>query len=134
MSRYCIPAWMFFLGVSLTACRGGTEKVDPATAELIRTVLREQIEAASSSQGGYLFPRPDLGRTETLSFDYVHQDVNRRPDGTYYACVNFLSPAGDTLDVDLFVRPSLAGYEVEREILHKVNGKLVPGYEEALGE
>lgn len=115
-----------FWGIVLLLCpalvlAGEGGKVSEETAAEVRQAIESHVKKDIASKDSFLLIDPQAGKPMSLTFDHVHQSVNK-VNGEYVACVDFQS-AGKTYDVDFFIQPQDGGWEVSRLRLHKINGQ-----------
>lgn len=112
----------------LAATAGGVGAGGPQEAEKVRQAIEAYVKQDIALKGAFFLEDPGTGKVHRLDFDHVHQGVEREPDGSYYACVDFLDAQKNRYDVDVYVTgDEEKGLETSRMILHKVNGKDVKG-------
>jgi hypothetical protein len=100
---------------------GEGSKVPEETATQVRQAIESHVKKDVALKDSFLLLDPQTGKPMSLTFDHVHQSVNK-VNGEYVACVDFQS-AGKTYDVDFFVQPQDGGWEVSRLRVHKINGQ-----------
>lgn len=105
--------------VLVLAGEGG--KVPEETAAQVRQAIESQVKKDVALKNSFLLVDPQTGKPTSLTFDHVHQGVNK-VNGEYVACVDF-QREGKTYDVDFFVQPRDGGWEVTRLRVHKINGQ-----------
>ncbi|MBI1924731.1 hypothetical protein HYR99_10810 [Candidatus Poribacteria bacterium] len=98
---------------------GATPEVEAAP---IRQAIEDYIKKDTSLKGGFLIYDPLDKHPRHLSFQAVHQGVHKTQAGTYYACVDFLSPENQTLDLDFYLQAGKTGWNVTSILLHQVDG------------
>ena len=95
------------------------------TVDSLTTSIANYVADESKRRGGmFPVPNPETGAPMNLALSKVHKErLSKLADGRYFACADFKSEAGDTYDVDIFMRPhSTSGVVPTDIIVHKVNG------------
>ena len=94
------------------------------TVDTLADAISSYVQAESERHGGsFPVPDPDHGASLGLSLTTVHRErLSQLADGRYFACADFKGRAGDTYDVDLFMRAESTGLVPTEMIVHKVNG------------
>jgi hypothetical protein len=66
----------------------------------------------------------DSGKTWTMKLDHVHRERLAQLDAkTYFACTDFKSSDGHTVDVDFFMKDDGKKLVMSDATIHKVDGK-----------
>ena len=99
--------------------------------------LESAIKAAIAAQekdGVYkLFDKPE-NKTWDLKLDHVHRErLSRLDEKTYFACTDFKSGDGQTVDVDFFMKDDGNKLVMDDATIHKVDGKPRYNWEEKDG-
>jgi hypothetical protein len=103
------------------------ERVDLSslTVDSLTTGIANYVAEESKRRGGsFPVPNPETGAPMNLTLSTVHKErLSKLADGRYFACADFKSEAGDTYDLDIFMRPhSTSGVVPTDIIVHKING------------
>ncbi|HUJ12978.1 MAG TPA: hypothetical protein VL284_04230 [Thermoanaerobaculia bacterium] len=88
----------------------------------LEKAITAEIENAQKSDGYYHVKDGD--KTWNLKLDHVHKErLARTDETTYFACTDFKSDDGHTVDVDFFMKDNGQKLVLADTSLHKVDGK-----------
>jgi hypothetical protein len=88
----------------------------------LEKAITAEILNAQKADGSYHMKDGD--KTWNLTFDHVHKERLSRIDAkTYFACTDFKSDDGHTVDVDFFMKDNGEKLVLTDATLHKVDGK-----------
>jgi hypothetical protein len=92
--------------------------------ELAQAITAD-IETTQSKNGGwYKMEDKDAKKTWSMKLDHVHKERLARLDPkTYFACTDFKSDDGKTVDVDFFMKDDGEKLVMTDATIHKVDGK-----------
>lgn len=113
-----------FLAMVLAAHGQEKQKVeDPATKKKVQAAVEQYIKEEARLKGGLFLRDTAKSEIRDLKFDYVHQGLEKTAAGEYAVCVDFLDPAKNRLDVDVWLKPAASGdLQVSKIRVHKING------------
>lgn len=105
-----------------TAKKAATAAVSIADLEKgIKSAIAEKEKAGG---GAYKFADKATGKTWSLKLDKVHRErLSRLDEHTYFACTDFKSSDGHTVDVDFFLKDDKGKLSMSDATIHKVDGK-----------
>ena len=73
-------------------------------------------------------------KTWLLKLDHVHRErLSRLDENTYFACTDFKSNDGHTVDVDFFMKDKDGKLAMSDATVHKIDGKARYNWEEKDG-
>jgi hypothetical protein len=105
------------------------------TMDELEKAIKQQIVATQDANGGK-YPMKDDKEDKTWSMvlDHVHRERLSRLDAkTYFACTDFKSDDGHTVDVDFFMKDDGEKLAMTDATIHKVDGKARYGWKEKDG-
>jgi hypothetical protein len=95
--------------------------------EVAKAITAEIETAQKKNDGVYKMDDKDANRIWTMKLDHVHRERLARLDPkTYFACTDFKSEDGRTVDVDFFMKDDGEKLVMSDATIHKVDG--VPRY------
>ena len=87
-----------------------------------------------AGDGYYLLDDKTANKTWQLKLDHVHRErLSRLDEHTYFACTDFKSKDGHTVDVDFFMKDKDGKLVMSDATVHKVDGKPRYNWEEKDG-
>jgi hypothetical protein len=105
------------------------EKVEKAARDYsmdeLDHAITSTIQATQKKNGGwYKMKDPVTKKTWTMKLDKVHRERLSKLDAkTYFACTDFKSKDGHTVDVDFFMKDNGEKLIMSDATIHKVDGK-----------
>ena len=95
------------------------------TMDELEKAITSEIETAQASNGGsYKMEDKEAQKTWTMKLDHVHRERLAKLDPkTYFACTDFKSDDGHTVDVDFFMKDNGEKLVLSDATIHKVDGK-----------
>jgi hypothetical protein len=87
--------------------------------------ITSDIQTTQDKNGGvYKMEDKDANKTWSMKLDHVHRERLARIDPkTYFACTDFKSNDGHTVDVDFFMKDDGEKLVMSDATIHKVDGK-----------
>lgn len=97
--------------------------------------IKSTIAAKEKSGGGYYKLIDNVTKkTLLLKLDHVHRErLSRLDEKTYFACTDFKSNDGHTVDVDFFMKEKDGKLVMSDATVHKIDGKPRYNWEEKNG-
>jgi hypothetical protein len=96
----------------------------------VRAALEEYIEKDVSLKGGFFIRDAEKDTVQSLAFDNVHMGVHGMPDGSFFACADFMDAEGKVFDLDVYARPGPGeDWEIVKILIHKEDGIVREGHE-----
>lgn len=97
--------------------------------------IKAAIASKEKAGGGYYRLSDKTGRkTWLLKLDHVHRErLSRLDNKTYFACTDFKSKDGHTVDVDFFMKDKDGKLVMSDATIHKIDGKARYNWEEKNG-
>ncbi|HSP17735.1 MAG TPA: hypothetical protein VLV78_23525 [Thermoanaerobaculia bacterium] len=93
------------------------------TMDELAKAITADIEATQQKNGG-VYTMKDDQKTWSMKLDHVHRERLAQIDPkTYFACTDFKSDDGHTVDVDFFMKDDGEKLVMSDASLHKVDGK-----------
>ena len=128
-------------GVSVTAQEhpehptGNTVKTKAYSIDDLEKAIKTSVAEKEKAGGGYYqLEDKTADKTWSLKLDRVHRErLSRLDEETYFACTDFKSSDGHTLDVDFFMKDHDGKLEMSDATIHKVDGQARYGWEEKDG-
>ncbi len=105
------------------------------TMDELEKAITGEITATQDKNGGK-YPMKDdkADKTWSMTLDHVHRERLSRLDAkTYFACTDFKSDDGHTVDVDFFMKDDGKQLVMSDATIHKVDGKARYGWKEQDG-
>ena len=95
------------------------------TMDELAKAITADIEATQNKNGGvYTMADKEANKTWSMKLDHVHRERLARIDPkTYFACTDFKSNDGHTVDVDFFMKDNGEKLVMSDASIHKVDGK-----------
>ena len=95
------------------------------TLDELADAITADIQAKQDKNGGvYKMKDEKNGQTWTMKLDHVHRErLARIDDTTYFACTDFKSDDGHTVDVDFFMKDDGKKLVMSDAAIHKVDGQ-----------
>ena len=108
--------------------KSGAKQEHPSHAysmdELEKAITSEIETAQSSNDGWYKMEDKEDQKTWSMKLDHVHRERLAKLDPkTYFACTDFKSDDGHTVDVDFFMKDNGEKLVLSDATIHKVDGK-----------
>ena len=108
--------------------KSGAKQEHPSHAysmDELEKAITSEIETAQSSNGGwYKMEDKEDQKTWSMKLDHVHRERLAKLDPkTYFACTDFKSDDGHTVDVDFFMKDDGEKLVLSDATIHKVDGK-----------
>ena len=109
--------------------KAGNEKKAPAehaySMDELEKAITSEIETAQAGNGGwYKMEDKEDQKTWSMKLDHVHRERLAKLDPkTYFACTDFKSDDGHTVDVDFFMKDDGEKLVLSDATIHKVDGK-----------
>ena len=92
--------------------------------ELEKAIVSDIKDAEKKNGGVYKIKDTESGNTLDLTLDHVHRERLARLDAkTYFACTDFKSSDGHTVDVDFFMKDNGKKLLMTDATVHKIDGK-----------
>jgi hypothetical protein len=92
--------------------------------ELDKAITAEIVSAQDKNGGWYLLKDNTPDKTWKMKLDHVHRErLSKLDDTTYFACTDFKSDDGHTVDVDFFMKDNGKKLVMSDVTVHKVDGK-----------
>jgi hypothetical protein len=92
------------------------------TMDELAKAITADIEATQQKNGG-VYTMKDDQKTWTMKLDHVHKERLAQIDAkTYFACTDFKSDDGHTVDVDFFMKDDGGKLVMSDATIHKVDG------------
>ena len=101
----------------------------------LEKAIKSAVAAKEKSGGGY-YKLADEATKKTwlLKLDHVHRErLSRLDEKTYFACTDFKSSDGHTVDVDFFMKDKDGKLVMSNATLHKIDVKPRYNWEEKNG-
>ena len=94
------------------------------TMDELATAITSDIEATEKKNDGwYLMKDEKSGTTRKMKLDHVHRERLAQIDPkTYFACTDFKTDDGHTVDVDFFMKDDGKKLVMTDATIHKVDG------------
>ena len=94
------------------------------TMDELAAAITSDIEATQKKNGGwYTITDEKTGTTRNMKLDHVHRERLARIDPkTYFACTDFKTDDGHTVDVDFFMKDNGEKLVMTDSTIHKVDG------------
>ena len=93
------------------------------TMDELAKAITSEIETAQSKNDGW-YTMKDGDATWKMKLDKVHRErLSQIDPKTYFACTDFKSDDGRTVDVDFFMRDDGEKLVMTEATIHKVDGK-----------
>ena len=91
----------------------------------LEKAITSEIEATQKKNGGvYTMDDKESGKKWSMKLDHVHRERLAKLDPkTYFACTDFKSDDGHTVDVDFFMKDDGEKLVMSDAAIHKVDGK-----------
>ena len=91
----------------------------------LEKAITSEIEATQNKNGGvYAMDDKANNKTWSMKLDHVHRErLSRLDPKTYFACTDFKSDDGHTVDVDFFMKDDGKKLVLSDATIHKVDGK-----------
>ena len=87
-----------------------------------------------AGEGYYRLKDKTANKTWQLKLDHVHRErLSRLDEKTYFACTDFKSSDGHTVDVDFFMKDKDGKLVMSDATVHKIDGKARYNWEEKDG-
>ena len=101
----------------------------------LEKAIKSAVAAKEKSGGGYYKLADDVTKkTLLLKLDHVHRErLSRLDENTYFACTDFKSSDGHTVDVDFFMKNKGGKLAMSDARVHKIDGKARYNWEEKDG-
>ena len=101
----------------------------------LETSIKASIAEKEKSGGGYYKLADKVAKkTWLLKLDHVHRErLSRLDEKTYFACTDFKSSDGHTVDVDFFMKDKDGKLVMSDATVHKIDGKARYNWEEEKG-
>lgn len=101
----------------------------------LEKAIQSSVGAKEKSGRGYYRLADDAAKkTWLLKLDHVHRErLSRLDEKTYFACTDFRSKDGHTVDVDFFMKDKDGKLVMSDATIHKVDGKPRYNWEEKDG-
>lgn len=95
------------------------------TIDELATAITNQIQSVQQKNNGVYTMKDDkAGKTWSMKLDHVHRErLARIDDTTYFACTDFRSDDGHTVDVDFFMKDDGNKLVMSDAAIHKVDGQ-----------
>ena len=91
--------------------------------ELDKAITAEIQTAQEKNNGWYKMEDKEAGKTWNMKLDHVHRERLSRLDAkTYFACTDFKTADGQTVDVDFFMKDNGEKLVMTEATIHKVDG------------
>jgi hypothetical protein len=101
----------------------GEKPAHSYTMDELAKAITADIENTQSKNGG-VYTMKDDQKTWTMKLDHVHRErLSQIDPKTYFACTDFKSDDGHTVDVDFFMKDNGEKLVMTDASLHKVDGK-----------
>lgn len=92
--------------------------------ELAKAITTEIETAQQKNKGVYSMKDDKADKTWSMKLDHVHRErLARIDETTYFACTDFKSDDGHTVDVDFFMKDDGGKLAMSDATIHKVDGK-----------
>ncbi|HEY8712060.1 MAG TPA: hypothetical protein VIM68_04265 [Thermoanaerobaculia bacterium] len=114
---------------------GKTAATKAISIDDLEKSIKSSIAEKEKSGGGY-YKLADKIATKTwlLKLDHVHRErLSRLDEKTYFACTDFKSSDGHTVDVDFFMKDKDGKLVMSDATVHKIDGKPRYDWEEENG-
>lgn len=93
------------------------------TVDELAKAITNTIESAQNENNG-VYTMKDGDKTWSMKLDHVHRErLARIDESTYFACTDFKSDDGHTVDVDFFMKDDGEKLAMSDATIHKVDGK-----------
>jgi hypothetical protein len=93
------------------------------TMDELAKAITNEIETVQSKNDG-VYTMKDDQKTWKMKLDHVHKERLSQIDSqTYFACTDFKSDDGHTVDVDFFMKDDGEKLVMSDAAIHKVDGK-----------
>jgi len=108
--------------------KAGAKQEHPSHAysmDELEKAITSEIETAQAGNDGW-YKMEDKGdqKTWSMKLDHVHRERLAKLDPkTYFACTDFKSDDGHTVDVDFFMKDNGEKLVLSDATIHKVDGK-----------
>ncbi len=91
----------------------------------LEKAITADIEAAQKKNGGwYILKDKAPKKSWKMKLDHVHRErLSKLDPKTYFACTDFKSSDGHTVDVDFFMKDNGTKLVMTDATIHKVDGK-----------
>ncbi len=101
----------------------------------LEAAIKSAIAAKEKAGGGYYrLADKTAKKTWDLKLDHVHRErLSRLDEHTYFACTDFKSKDGHTVDVDFFMKDKKGKLVMTDATVHKVDGQPRYNWEEKDG-
>lgn len=101
----------------------------------LESAIKSAVVAKEKAGGGYYrLADKTAKKTWLLKLDHVHRErLSRLDEHTYFACTDFKSKDGHTVDVDFFMKDKNGKLVMSDATVHKVDGKPRYNWEEKDG-
>jgi hypothetical protein len=95
------------------------------TVDQLATAITNDIESTQNKNNGVYTMKDDKAdKTWSMKLDHVHRErLARIDENTYFACTDFKSDDGHTVDVDFFMKDDGNKLVMSDSTIHKVDGK-----------
>ncbi len=95
----------------------------------VRAALEDYIKKDVALKGGFFIRDAEKDTVQSLAFDNVHMGVHGMPDGSFFACADFMDVAGKVFDLDVYAKPGPEeGWEIVKILIHKEDGIVREGH------
>lgn len=115
--------------------QGKTAATKAISIDDLEKAIKSSVAANEKRGGGYYkLADPVTKKTWLLKLDHVHRErLSRLDEKTYFACTDFKSSDGHTVDVDFFMKDKDGKLGMSDVTIHKVDGKPRYNWEEKDG-
>jgi len=91
--------------------------------ELAKAITSDIESTQAKNDGWYSIKDQKTGTTRKMKLDHVHRERLAQIDPkTYFACTDFKTDDGHTVDVDFFMKDDGKKLVMSDEAIHKVDG------------
>ena len=102
--------------------------------DLEKGIKSAVADKEKAGKGYYKLADKTAKKTWDLKLDHVHRErLSRLDEHTYFACTDFKSSDGHTVDVDFFLKDKDGKLAMSDATVHKVDGKARYNWEESNG-
>lgn len=114
---------------------GKTAATKAISIDDLEKSIKSAIATKEKSGGGYYRITDNVAKkTWLLKLDHVHRErLSRLDEKTYFACTDFKSADGHTVDVDFFMTEKDGKLVMSDATVHKIDGKPRYNWEEKNG-
>jgi actin-related protein len=102
--------------------------------ELEKAITNEIVTAQEKNDDSYTMKDTETNQTLKMKLDHVHRERLAKLDPkTYFACTDFKTDDGHTVDVDFFMKDDGEKLVMSDATIHKIDGKARYNWQEKDG-